>query len=126
MRSWLLLAPALLAAQGMRVEPFAAEVRTVHNAASGLLSDDVLSVAVDSSRAAWAATGAGLAQWPYPCSKAATESSPRVTGHGHRDRIVLFGYWIMTVTEFEVWPSAVTLKFTSPAPLRVAGSSTLI
>src|SRR5438876_11469468 len=78
MRSWLLLAPALLAAQGMRVEPFAAEVRTVHNAASGLLSDDVLSVAVDSSRAAWAATGAGLAQWPYPCSKAATESSPRV------------------------------------------------
>jgi hypothetical protein len=62
MRSWLLLAPVLLAAQGMRVEPFAAEVRTVHNAVSGLLSDDVLSVAVDSSGTPWAATRGGLAQ----------------------------------------------------------------
>ncbi len=62
MRSLLLLAPALLAAQGLRVEPFAAEIRTIHDAAAGLPSDDVVSVAVDAAGGAWAATRSGLAR----------------------------------------------------------------
>jgi Two component regulator propeller len=60
-RSLLLFAPTLLAAQGMLVAPFAAEVRTVYDA--GLPSDDVTSLAIDSSGSVWAATRAGLAQW---------------------------------------------------------------
>src|SRR5438105_2242374 len=57
MRFLPLLAPVLLSAQGMLVEPFPAEVRTVHDAG------DVVSVAVDTSGAVWAATRVGLVRW---------------------------------------------------------------
>src|SRR3954454_17467746 len=46
----------------MLVAPFAAEVRTVYDAAAGLPSDDITSLAIDSSGSVWAATRAGLAQ----------------------------------------------------------------
>lgn len=55
-----LLAAALLAAQGVTVPPFAAEVRTVFDASSGLPSDDVFSVAADAAGEAWVATAGGL------------------------------------------------------------------
>src|SRR3954467_14730926 len=55
MRCFLFFVPALILAQGIRVEPFAAEERTVH-----LASESVRSVAVDGSGAVWVATGAGL------------------------------------------------------------------
>src|SRR3954454_24785026 len=53
---FLLFAPALLYSQGMRVDPFPAEVRTVHEG-------DILSVTVDPSGTVWAATPAGLLQF---------------------------------------------------------------
>src|SRR5436853_5520817 len=63
MRYLILLAPMLLAAQRTRVEPFAAETRTTHDRGTGLPSEDVLSMALDSTGAAWAATREGLAVW---------------------------------------------------------------
>src|SRR3954463_10928573 len=57
---YLLLLTPLLPAQGVRVEPFPMEVRTVHD--TGLPSADVLSVAIDGAGTVWAATKAGLAR----------------------------------------------------------------
>ncbi|MDE3167397.1 MAG: hypothetical protein KGN36_16460, partial [Acidobacteriota bacterium] len=58
-----LLVPVLAAAQGAAVPPFAAEVRTVFDASSGLPADDVFSVAADDSGEPWAATAAGLVRY---------------------------------------------------------------
>src|SRR5436190_20664286 len=57
MRLLLLLSPLFLSAQGMLVQPFTSEVRTVYDAG------DVLSVAVDASGTVWAATRVGLVRW---------------------------------------------------------------
>jgi hypothetical protein len=80
-RALLLLAPAILAAQGLRVEPFAQEVRTVH-----LAGEDVLHVAVGSDGAVVAATRRALARWRNGAWTNETSSfarrAPAVTGPG--------------------------------------------